>query len=65
MPTYEYVCDECGFRFEKFQTTTEKRQELCPACQHSAQRIISNGSGIIFKGKGFYTTDYAKKNSVS
>lgn len=58
MPTYEYECTKCGLRFEKFQKMTDKPLKKCPECRAKVNRLISSGSGIIFKGKGFYQTDY-------
>jgi len=59
MPTYEYQCDACGFRFERFQPITAKPIRKCPNCGKSkVKRLISAGGGMIFKGSGFYITDY-------
>ena len=59
MPTYEYLCGDCGHEFEKFQTITAKPIRKCPKCgKNSAQRLIGAGAGVIFKGSGFYQTDY-------
>ena len=59
MPTYEYLCDACGNRFEKFQTMTSAPIKQCPKCKkNKALRLISAGAGLIFKGSGFYITDY-------
>jgi putative FmdB family regulatory protein len=59
MPTYEYKCDACGFRFERFQSITAKPVRKCPKCGKSkVKRLISAGGGMIFKGSGFYITDY-------
>ncbi len=63
MPTYEYECTQCGYRFEKFQMITAKPLEQCPKCGKKVKRLISSGSGIIFKGSGFYATDYRKRSS--
>lgn len=63
MPTYEYECTECGYQFEELQSFNEPPIEKCPKCGGRAQRLISPGSGLIFKGSGFYITDYARKNS--
>ena len=70
MPTYEYVCRKCEHRFEKFQSMTAKPIRKCPSCgKTSVQRLIGAGAGIIFKGSGFYETDYRsdsyKKGSES
>lgn len=58
MPTYEYECDKCGHRFEVFQTMTEKPRRRCPKCRGKLRRLLGGGSGMIFKGSGFYVTDY-------
>ena len=59
MPTYEYECANCGNRFEKFQSITAAPIKKCPACgKNTAQRLIGTGAGLIFKGSGFYITDY-------
>ncbi len=63
MPTYEYKCESCGYRFEKFQSMSDKPLQNCPHCNGKVQRLISGGAGVIFKGSGFYATDYAKSNS--
>lgn len=57
MPTYEYDCPKCG-RFERFQSITAKPLRKCPRCGAAVKRLISAGSGVIFKGHGFYATDY-------
>jgi putative FmdB family regulatory protein len=59
MPTYEYECPE-GHAFEKFQKITEKPRAKCPVCGKSATRKISGGAGLVFRGSGFYITDYGK-----
>lgn len=61
MPTYDYKCKDCGFKFEKFQKMTEEPLKVCPECGGEAKRLIGAGAGPIFKGSGFYQTDY--KNS--
>src|SRR5256885_7486365 len=59
MPTYEYKCEACGHRFEKFQSITAAPVRKCPACKKSkVKRLISAGAGLLFKGGGFYITDY-------
>jgi len=61
MPTYEYECTHCGHRFEISQKMTAERLKNCPKCKHKLRRLIGSGAGIIFKGPGFYATDYRKK----
>ncbi len=59
MPTYEYKCDACGNEFEKFQPITSEPIKKCPKCgKNKVRRLISAGGGLIFKGSGFYITDY-------
>jgi putative FmdB family regulatory protein len=59
MPTYEYKCDACGHEFEKFQSITAPAIRKCPECgKNKVKRLISSGAGLIFKGSGFYITDY-------
>jgi len=59
MPTYEYKCENCEHQFEQFQTITAKPLRVCPECgKKKLNRLIGTGSGIIFKGSGFYQTDY-------
>ena len=59
MPTYEYICDNCQHQFEQFQSIKAKPIRKCPECgKLSVQRLIGAGAGIIFKGSGFYQTDY-------
>lgn len=59
MPTYEYQCPE-GHAFEKFQKMNERPRAKCPTCGKFAVRRISGGAGLVFKGSGFYITDYGK-----
>jgi putative FmdB family regulatory protein len=61
MPTYQYECTHCGHKFELFQKITDSPLDKCPKCQKKPKRLISSGAGIIFKGSGFYATDYRKK----
>lgn len=58
MPTYEFVCTSCGYTFEKFQSMSSSKSTTCPLCGEKARLKISSGAGIIFKGNGFYSTDY-------
>jgi putative FmdB family regulatory protein len=59
MPTYRYECQACGHTLEAFQSMTEKALRKCPACsKQKLQRLIGAGAGVIFKGSGFYETDY-------
>ena len=59
MPTYDYLCESCDFEFEQFQSITAKPIRKCPRCgKLSLKRLIGVGAGIIFKGSGFYQTDY-------
>ncbi len=59
MPTYDYECNACGHKFELFQSITAKPVRRCPKCgRPSAKRLIGTGAGVIFRGSGFYATDY-------
>lgn len=60
MPTYEYHCDACGQNFDAFHSMTADPLKKCMKCEHegSVRRLISGGAGLIFKGSGFYITDY-------
>ena len=69
MPTYEYQCQQCKKRHEAFQSITAKPLTRCPKCKGRLKRLLGSGSGFLFKGSGFYITDYrsqsyrdAKKN---
>ena len=63
MPTYDYACDKCGHTFDKFQKMSDDPLKECPKCgSKKVHRLIGSGSGIIFKGTGFYETDYKKKS---
>jgi len=64
MPHYDYECKKCGHRFEAFQQITDKLLTQCPKCKSKVKRLIGSGAGLIFKGSGFYATDY-KKSSES
>jgi putative FmdB family regulatory protein len=59
MPTYEYKCDACGHQFDQFQSIKAEPLKKCPACgKAKLRRLIGTGAGLIFKGSGFYITDY-------
>ena len=60
MPTYEYECNKCGLRFEEFQSITAEPLTKCKnsGCDGTVKRLFSSGGGFIFKGSGFYITDY-------
>jgi putative FmdB family regulatory protein len=60
MPTYAYICPKCGNEFQKFHKMTVKTLPRCPKCRAVAQRRITGGAGLLFKGSGFYITDYKK-----
>ncbi len=61
MPTYEYRCAACQHLFEEFQSIMDKPLKKCPQCGGRIKRLIGTGAGIIFKGAGFYETDYKRK----
>jgi putative FmdB family regulatory protein len=64
MPTYSYVCEACGNQFNRFQAMSDEPVKVCPECgEQRVRRRIGAGAGIIFKGSGFYLTDYARKSS--
>lgn len=58
MPTYQYRCSHCGHEFEEYQSIIDEPIEKCPNCSEKPQRVISGGAGFLFKGSGFYITDY-------
>lgn len=63
MPTYEYQCANCDYKFEKFQSMTASTLRKCPKCGKAAlKRLIGTGAGVIFKGSGFYETDYRSES---
>ena len=65
MPTYEYHCDKCG-TFDYFQSMKDKALTVCPKCKgRKIKRLISAGAGFIFKGSGFYETDYRSSDYIS
>jgi len=66
MPTYEYECEACGHKFEEMQKFSDKPLATCPKCRkHKLRRLIGTGGGIIFKGSGFYETDYKRKGKAA
>jgi len=65
MPTYDYECTVCKHTFEAFHSITADALETCPVCGKKLKRLIGGGMGIIFKGSGFYTTDYKKTSVVT
>jgi putative FmdB family regulatory protein len=66
MPTYEYVCTKCDHEMEAFQSMKDAPLKKCPACQKAGlKRKIGGGAGLIFKGSGFYITDYKNKPAAS
>ncbi|MGK9367706.1 FmdB family zinc ribbon protein [Melioribacter sp. Ez-97] len=65
MPTYEYKCNDCGYLFEEFQKISDEPLSTCPKCGGAVKRLIGPGAGPIFKGSGFYHTDYKVKSNSS
>jgi putative FmdB family regulatory protein len=65
MPTYDYKCKKCGHTYEESQSMSSKKLVICPSCgKPGLVRLMSSGTGLVFKGSGFYQTDY-KKSSAS
>jgi putative FmdB family regulatory protein len=63
MPTYEYACPKCGHQFEQFQSMRDEPLKKCPKCGKAGlKRLVGSGAGLIFKGSGFYITDYKNKS---
>ena len=63
MPTYEYACQKCGYEFEQFQSMRDEPLKKCPKCKKAGlKRLVGGGAGLIFKGTGFYITDYKNKS---
>lgn len=63
MPTYDYACQACGHAFEEFQSMTARPLKKCPSCgKMKLRRLIGTGAGVIFKGSGFYETDYRSES---
>lgn len=65
MPTYEYKCENCGYQFDIIQSMKDTPLTECPEChKNKLKKLISGGAGLIFKGTGFYLTDYKKATSA-
>ena len=60
MPTYEYECQKCGHHYELYQSIKDAPKRTCPKCRGRVKRLLGTGAGLIFKGSGFYITDYRK-----
>lgn len=66
MPTYDYICDGCRHTFDEFQSMSEKPLKKCPKCKKDKlRRLIGSGGAVLFKGAGFYTTDYRSSSYKS
>lgn len=63
MPTYEYVCETCGYKFEKFQKMSDTLITKCPKCEGAIKRLIGIGTGVIVKGSGAHAAEAIKENS--
>lgn len=63
MPTYDYRCNSCANEFEVFQRITAEAAANCPKCSQPARRLVSAGTSLVFKGSGFYITDYKRKGA--
>lgn len=64
MPTYDYKCLDCNYNFELFQSMSAEPLETCPKCNGKVKRLIGTGAGPIFKGSGFYQTDYKNTSNT-
>ncbi len=63
MPTYDYLCDACSHQFEEFQSIAAEKLKKCPACgRKKLRRLIGGGAAVVFKGSGFYQTDYRSES---
>lgn len=61
MPHFDFICKSCGYRFERFLSINSEREQICPECGGVAEKMISGGAGIIFRGDGFYITENRSK----
>lgn len=65
MPTYDYACSGCGHRFEKFESIADDGPKPCPRCgKVRARRLLGTGAGVIFRGGGFYATEYGRSRAA-
>lgn len=62
MPTYDYECKKCDKIFEVFQSITAEKLKICPECGSEVKRLLGTGSGVVFKGTGWYVTDFKSKS---
>ena len=66
MPTYDYICNNCEKMYEYFQSMSDEPKKECPDCKkNTLRRVVSGGTGLIFKGSGYYLTDYKNKKTQS
>jgi putative FmdB family regulatory protein len=65
MPTYGYECKSCGHNFDVFQSMSDEPVKVCPKCGREVRRLINGGTGVIFKGSGFYVTDKGKEKPAA
>lgn len=65
MPTYDYRCQKCGHQFEAFQKMSDEPLKECPECKGDVKRLLGGGAGFLFKGSGFYITDYRSSDYKS
>jgi putative FmdB family regulatory protein len=64
MPTYGYRCPECGHAYDKLQKISDTTLAKCPECDTPGERVITGGAGLVFKGSGFYITDYKRSGDA-
>jgi putative FmdB family regulatory protein len=63
MPTYSYRCPECAHTYDKLQKISDRTRAKCPKCGTRGERLITGGAGVVFKGSGFYETDYKRSST--